>query len=160
MANEPSCKPVRKPPLSPHRPGVPCTEETGAVGSPDAAPARSPTSITSSTEPKAGNNDLRNLLEQCWHHHRLVHEGGWNVRLDDRGDILAIRPNGNVLRAPPPAPNTDAQHIADTNTKHGITIDPTTCIPRCYGDKLDLDHIITGLLCIDHPELVLGTTAN
>jgi hypothetical protein len=105
---------------------------------------------------KGGNNDLRNLLELCWHHHRLVHEGGWNIRLDDRGDILAIRPNGNVLRAPPPPPNTDAQHIAETNRKNGITIDPDTCIPRCYGDKLDLDHIITGLLCIDHPERILG----
>jgi hypothetical protein len=106
---------------------------------------------------KGGNNDLRNLLELCWHHHRLVHEGGWNVRLDDRGEVLAIRPNGNVLRAPPPAQRTDPQSVANINRAHGITIDPDTCIPRCYGDKLDLDHIVTGLLCIDHPELVLGT---
>jgi hypothetical protein len=105
---------------------------------------------------KGGNNDLRNLLELCWHHHRLVHEGGWNVRLDDRGNVLAIRPNGNVLRAPPPPPNTSAEHIGDVNRAHGITIDPTTCIPRCHGDKLDLDHIVTGLLCLDHPERILG----
>jgi hypothetical protein len=107
---------------------------------------------------KGGSNDLRNLLELCWHHHRLVHEGGWNVRLDDQGEVLAIRPNGNILRAPPP-PNTHAQHIVDTNHTHGITIDPTTCVPRCYGDRLDLDHIVTGLLCIDHPELILTTTS-
>jgi len=30
-------------------------------------------------------------------------------------------------------------------------------IPRGHGDKLDLDHIITGLLCIDHPDRILGT---
>jgi hypothetical protein len=106
---------------------------------------------------QGGSNDLRNLLELCWHHHRLVHEGGWNVRLDDRGEVLAIRPNGNVLRAPPPAQNADPQHIADANRSYGITIDPTTCIPQWHGDKLDLDHIITGLLCIDRPELILGT---
>jgi hypothetical protein len=106
---------------------------------------------------KGGSNDLRNLLELCRHHHRLVHEGGWNVRIDDRGEVLAIRPNGNVLRAPPPAPIADPQLVADTNRSLGIAIDPNTCIPRCSGDKLDLDHIITALLCIDHPELILGT---
>jgi hypothetical protein len=106
---------------------------------------------------KGGNNDLCNLLELCRHHHRLVHEGGWNVRLDNRGEVLAIRPNGNVLRAPSPAHIADPQPITDANRARGITIDPTTCIPQCHGDKLDLDHIITGLLCIDHPELILGT---
>ena len=44
-----------------------------------------------------GTNDLTNLVELCWHHHRLVHEGGWNLRLDTNGEVLAIRPNGNVL---------------------------------------------------------------
>jgi hypothetical protein len=106
---------------------------------------------------KGGSNEHVNLLELCWHHHRLVHEGGWNIQVDQRGNVLAIRPNGNVLREPPPTPNTNASRIADDNTAYGIAIDPNTCIPRWYGEKLDLDHIITGLLCIDHPELVLGT---
>jgi hypothetical protein len=105
---------------------------------------------------KGGNNDLSNLLELCWHHHRLVHEGGWNVQVDQRGQVLAIRPNGNVLRAPPPTQPADPHGIEHDNTAYGITITPDTCIPRCYGDKLDLDHIVTGLLCLDHPELVLG----
>jgi len=107
---------------------------------------------------KGGNNDLRNLLELCRHHHRLVHEGGWNVRVDDRGEVLALRPNGNILRAPPPTQPADPHGIDHDNTAYGIRITPTTCIPRCHGDKLDLDHIVTGLLCIDHPELILGTT--
>jgi hypothetical protein len=106
---------------------------------------------------KGGSNAHRNLLELCWHHHRLVHEGGWNIRVDDRGDVLAIRPNGNVLRDKQPLPHADARTITNDNRDYGITIDPDTCIPRWYGDKLDLDHIITGLLCIDHPELILGT---
>jgi len=28
---------------------------------------------------KGGPNDLRNLLPLCYYHHRLVHEGGWQV---------------------------------------------------------------------------------
>ena len=105
---------------------------------------------------KGGSNDLRNLLELCWHHHRLVHEGGWNVQTDQRGEVLAIRPNGNVIREKRPLPLADARNVERDNEAYGITIDRDTCIPRCYGDKLDLDHIITGLLCIDQPELVLG----
>jgi hypothetical protein len=77
--------------------------------------------------------------------------------VDDRGDVLAIRPNGNVLREKRPLPFADARNIEHDNEASGITIDRNTCIPRCYGDKLDLDHIITGLLCIDHPERILGT---
>ncbi|MDQ1479197.1 MAG: hypothetical protein QOI44_58 [Actinomycetota bacterium] len=105
---------------------------------------------------KGGSNEHHNLLELCWHHHRLVHEGGWNDRVDDRGEVLAIRPNGNVLREKRPLPLADARNIEHDNESYGITIDRNTCIPRCYGDKLDLDHIITGLLCLDHPERVLG----
>jgi hypothetical protein len=106
---------------------------------------------------KGGSNDLGNLLELCWHHHRLVHEGGWNVGLDDRGEVLAIRPNGNVLRAPPRTHTANPHRVEHDNAARNIAIDPNTCIPRCHGDKLDLDHIVTGLLCIDRPERILGT---
>jgi hypothetical protein len=106
---------------------------------------------------QGGSNAHRNLLELCWQHHRLVHEGGWNIRVDDRGEVLAIRPNGNVLREKQPLPHADARTVEYDNQAYGITVDPNTSIPRWYGDKLDLDHIITGLLCIDHPELILGS---
>ena len=96
-----------------------------------------------------GTNDLTNLVELCWHHHRLVHEGGWNLRLDTNGEVLAIRPNGNVLPRVRPVHLHDQHGIERGNCQRGITIDPTTCIPRWYGDRLDLDHIVTGLLCVD-----------
>ena len=28
---------------------------------------------------RGGRSDLPNLLPLCYHHHRLVHEGGWQV---------------------------------------------------------------------------------
>ena len=151
-----SCKPVRKPPPSPPQPGARYVGATAAVGSPAAAPARSPTFTTCNTASKGGSNDHRNLLELCWHHHRLVHEGGWNVRVDDRGEVLAIRPNGNVLREPPTAQRRESAAHRHDNTRLRHRHRPDHLHPRCYGDKLDLDHIITGLLCIDHPELILG----
>ena len=102
---------------------------------------------------KNGSNDLTNLVELCWHHHRLVHEGGWNLRFDDRGEIVAIRPNGNVLCRPHPVHVENERNVERTNCERGVSIDASTCIPRWYGDRLDLDHIVTGLLCLDQPPL-------
>ena len=101
---------------------------------------------------QGGSNDHRNLLELCWHHHRLVHEGGWNVDSTTAAKSSPSDPTATSWNRP--LRLAGARTSSTTTTKDGITIDPTTCIPRCYGDKLDLDHIITGLLCIDHPELI------
>ena len=32
---------------------------------------------------KLGATDLDNLITLCWRHHRLVHDGGWNLHLDE-----------------------------------------------------------------------------
>ena len=64
---------------------------------------------------KGGGNEMTNLVELCWFHHRLVHEGGWNVRLDTNGDVLAIRPNGNVLPRPRPPRECTSDDIRRVN---------------------------------------------
>ena len=56
------------------------------------------------------------------------------------------------------AEHRSATHRARQSLPRTSPSTPTTCIPQCHGDKLDLDHIVTGLLCIDHPELILATT--
>ena len=99
-----------------------------------------------------GTHAMSNLVQLCWHHHRLVHEGGWGLRLDDKGDLLAIRPNGDTLH------HRCGRHrrshggaIEHLNRNDGLCINSETCVPHCYGDRLDLDHIITGLWYTDHP---------
>jgi hypothetical protein len=96
-----------------------------------------------------GTNELVNLMELCWFHHRLVHEGGWHVRFDSDGVVLAIMSNGNVLPRCRPIDVADDGGLERRNCENGITIEPDTCIPRWYGDPLDLNHVITGLWCID-----------
>ena len=96
-----------------------------------------------------GGNEVGNLVELCWFHHRLVHEGGWSVRLDESGEVIAIRPNGNVLPRYRPTGVDDRYGLERSNRQRGRTIDPTTCVPQWYGDHLDLDHIVTGLLAAD-----------
>ena len=82
----------------------------------------------------------------CWFHHRLVHESGWNVRFDSRGQALAIGPNGNVLAVPHPLQVRARHGIEHGNCERGVTIDPTTCIQRRYGDPFGLGEIVSGLM--------------
>jgi hypothetical protein len=95
---------------------------------------------------RGGDNALTNLVELCWFHHRLVHEGGWNVRLDSHGEVLAIRPNGNVLPRPRPPTPADGHAVERHNARVGLTIGPKTIIPRWYGDPLDLPDVVDALL--------------
>jgi hypothetical protein len=95
---------------------------------------------------KGGSNDLCNLVELCWYHHRLVHEGGWQLRFDGIGEVLAIRPNGNVLPRPRPPTASDPGAIERANRRHGLHIDASTCVPRWYGDPLRLPDVVDALL--------------
>src|SRR5436190_1454596 len=46
---------------------------------------------------RGGKSDLPNLLPLCYHHHRLVHEGGWQVIRTGEG-VKFIAPERVVLR--------------------------------------------------------------
>jgi hypothetical protein len=98
---------------------------------------------------KGGGNEMTNLVELCWFHHRLVHEGGWNVRLESSGNVLAMRPNGNVLPCPKSPKGCPADAIERSNRQLGLQIDPTTSIPLWYGDRLDLPDIVSGLVALE-----------
>jgi hypothetical protein len=53
---------------------------------------------------RGGPTDLDNLILCCHFHHQLVHEGGWDVRLNPDGTSTWIRPDGrehDPMRAPP-----------------------------------------------------------
>ena len=43
-----------------------------------------------------------NLLGLCWHHHHLVHEGGWHLAGDANVDIKGTGPDGRVWTTGPP----------------------------------------------------------
>jgi hypothetical protein len=93
-----------------------------------------------------GSNDLCNLMELCWYHHRLVHEGGWNVRFDGDGNVVAIRPDGEVLPCVPPPSPTDGGAVERANRSLGLQIGPRTCVARWYGDPLRLPYVVDALL--------------
>jgi hypothetical protein len=45
-----------------------------------------------------GPTSLENLCLLCWHHHHLVHEGGWTLTRTDDGTIEIRRPDGTLLQ--------------------------------------------------------------
>jgi hypothetical protein len=95
---------------------------------------------------RGGPHKLDNLVELCWHHHWLVHEGGWNLVVETSGALTAIQPNGEPLvqRAVEIDPNDGG--IVRRNHDAGVRITSDTMIPNWYGDRLDLDHITSSLM--------------
>ena len=50
-----------------------------------------------------GSTDQDNLLLLCGHHHRVLHEGGWSVHVDESGAVTFKKPSGRLLtKGPPP----------------------------------------------------------
>jgi hypothetical protein len=98
---------------------------------------------------RGGKHALGNVVELCWFHHRQVHEGGWQVRFDATGAVLAITPQGNVLARGVACTSSHVRSIQRHNRRFGLGIDPDTIVSRWAGEPLDLDHITTGLCCID-----------
>ena len=43
-----------------------------------------------------------NLVCLCRRHHRLMHEGGWNITGDPAGDLFFHKPDGTILAGQPP----------------------------------------------------------
>lgn len=103
---------------------------------------------------RRGGHDLDNLVELCWHHHRLVHEGGWDLRVETDGTLTAIRPDGETL-AFRPVPVVGDDEIVGSDPRAGVTVAPDTIIPAWHADPLDLDHVTTSLMqrwVHEHPE--------
>jgi hypothetical protein len=48
---------------------------------------------------KGGSTDAANLAGFCWHHHHLLHEGGWNATGNADGEITLVSPYGRTLRS-------------------------------------------------------------
>lgn len=46
---------------------------------------------------KGGPTDAANLLGVCWHHHHLLHEGGWNATGDADHHVVFTGPTGRTL---------------------------------------------------------------
>jgi hypothetical protein len=55
------------------------------------------------------------------------------------------RPDGKILETAPLRLESVDGRIELGNSCRGVSISSDTCVPRCYGDPLDLDWTVAGL---------------
>jgi hypothetical protein len=78
-----------------------------------------------------GETSVDNLVLLCFHHHRLVHEGGYTLE-DDGAGGLRFRNRYGVLAAtvPPRPPPASADALLAENERAGLVLGPGT---NCVG---------------------------
>ena len=91
---------------------------------------------------EGGETALDNLVLLCPVHHRLVHEGGFDVRRLDDGALRFTDQNGNAVRAPSPTESSSHATIVAWNDACGLAIDRETAMAGWLGEPLDYDHAI------------------
>ncbi|MDZ4729306.1 MAG: HNH endonuclease signature motif containing protein, partial [Xanthomonadales bacterium] len=94
-----------------------------------------------------GETNMNNLLLLCRTHHRLVHEGGFQLNKLTGGGFQFINHHGEVVpSAPKMRSSGNVFALENENTNSGIQIDHKTCIPNWLGGGMEMDIVIEGLL--------------
>jgi hypothetical protein len=94
---------------------------------------------------RGGETSLDNLVLLCWHHHRLVHEGGYAIE-DDPAGRLRFRNRHGVLcpSAPPRSPPASAEALLEQSDLLGLELVPATN-RNGDGDPLDLELTVAAI---------------
>jgi hypothetical protein len=80
-----------------------------------------------------GETKLSNLVELCGQHHRLLHEGGYGLRITDDGALVFTRPDGErIPDVPRPLVLTGDPLDALVSGNHGHDVSAETF--RCMWD--------------------------
>jgi hypothetical protein len=87
---------------------------------------------------RGGETSLENLVLLCRHHHRLVHEGGYEIEDDPSGGLRFRNRHGVLCPSVPRSPPGGADDLVAGNVRSGLPIGVTTN-RNGYGDPLDLE---------------------
>ena len=91
---------------------------------------------------EGGETSLDNLVLLCPTHHRLVHEGGFDVRRLDDGAFRFTNPYGAVIRPPRRRETSSPETIVLRNQSLGLAIDCETATAHWHGERIDYDHAL------------------
>mgnify|MGYP002084520293 CR=1 FL=1 len=85
-----------------------------------------------------GATSLRNLVQLCRRHHRLVHEDGHRVFSDADGQVVFFSPTGQAIAASPAPPPLADEAVGDMvrrNRERGVAPDWRSGLPRWKHDR-------------------------
>ena len=89
-----------------------------------------------------GETSLNNLILLCPTHHRLVHEGGFDVQRLDDGAFRFTNPRGLTIRPPKRQATSSPDTIIVQNDSLGLAIDCETATAHWHGERIDYDHAL------------------
>ena len=89
-----------------------------------------------------GETSLDNLILLCPTHHRLVHEGGFDVQRLDDGAFRFTNPHGLAIRPPKRRGTSSPDTIVIQNESLGLAIDCETATAHWHGERIDYDHTL------------------
>ena len=89
-----------------------------------------------------GDTSLTNLVQLCSFHHRLVHEGGFNVQRAADGDLHFHTPLGQRIAPAPVTPDASAEDVAIDNARFDLDITARTGDSQWDGGRVDYDHVL------------------
>ena len=92
-----------------------------------------------------GETSLDNLVLLCRFHHRMLHEGGFDIQVCNDGARRFIRPDGSVLPESYPPVLSDTS-IEALNRELGLEIDKATCQSKWLGESMDYSSAVGELL--------------
>lgn len=101
---------------------------------------------------RGGPTTLENLVQLCSYHHRLVHEGGYQVERAGPRAICFRRPDGRRISAGPGRSRVTGPGLAQQNRARGVPIHADSCRPLSAGDPLDYGLAVEGLLARALPD--------
>ena len=91
---------------------------------------------------RGGDTSLDNLLLLCPFHHRLVHEGGFDIHRLDDGAYRFVSPHGWTVRPPQSPGPSSPEVIVSHNEALGLAIDGRTATARWDGQPVDYDQAV------------------
>jgi hypothetical protein len=92
-----------------------------------------------------GETSLDNLVLLCFHHHRLVHEGGYTIEDDQAGGLRFRNRHGLLCTTRPPRPPPGSlDQLLDDHHRLGLEIGPRTN-RNGHGDPLELTLVVDAI---------------